>query len=402
MAKKVSVALAGIGGYGDNYYLKKLIDAQETRFELVATVDPSPQRCSKLAELQAASIPIYPTLEELYSQTGGIDLTIISSPIHFHAPQVCTALENGSHVLCEKPLCATLREAHDMMATRDHVGKKVIIGYQWSFSRAIQTLKRDMISGIFGRPLRMKTLVLWPRTKAYYARNNWAGAMKDQHGKLVLDSPVNNATAHFLHNMLYIAGPSSHLSAIPVKIEAELYRANAIGNYDSAMIRCRTSNAIDILFYSSHATKQAKGPDYCFECENATISFNQKNDTIIASFKDGTRKEYGSPNENPYRKVDYAVQAVYEDVPEICGIEAALSHTVCVNGAQESSSITNFSADIIREDDNDSPSHLWVEGLDTTMESCFDKNCLPSDIAVPWAQKGKCIDLSDYSHIPHT
>ena len=46
---------------------------------------------------------------------------------------------------------------------RPRCRKKIVaIGYQWSFSDAIQKLKADVIAGIFGKPRRLKTLVLWP------------------------------------------------------------------------------------------------------------------------------------------------------------------------------------------------------------------------------------------------
>jgi len=42
-----------------------------------------------------------------------------------------------------------------------------MIGYQWSYSEGIQSLKKDILSGLFGKPIRMKSLCLWPRDFAY-------------------------------------------------------------------------------------------------------------------------------------------------------------------------------------------------------------------------------------------
>ena len=105
------------------------------------------------------------------------------------------ALAHGSHVLCEKPLCVTPADATAMTRARDAAGRQVAIGYQWSFSAAIQRLKADILAGVLGRPKRMRCLVLWPRDETYYGRNRWAGAKRDAHGNLVLDRPVNNACA---------------------------------------------------------------------------------------------------------------------------------------------------------------------------------------------------------------
>ena len=67
----------------------------------------------------------------------------------------------------------------------------------------------------FGRPRRFSTLCCWPRDLAYYRRNTWAGRLRDPDtGGWVLDSPANNAMAHFLHNLLYLAGERPDRSAL--------------------------------------------------------------------------------------------------------------------------------------------------------------------------------------------
>ena len=47
---------------------------------------------------------------------------------------------------------------------------------------------------------------LWPRDERYYSRNGWAGVKRTNDGTWILDSPTNNACAHFLHNMFYVLG----------------------------------------------------------------------------------------------------------------------------------------------------------------------------------------------------
>ena len=49
-------------------------------------------------------------------------------------------------------------------------------------------------------------MVSFPRPLSYFKRNDWAGHLRTPAGEDVLDSPLNNATAHYLHNMLYVLG----------------------------------------------------------------------------------------------------------------------------------------------------------------------------------------------------
>jgi len=203
---------------------------------LVAGIDPNPERSAFYQAIRQAGIPIYPDLESFY-RSGSADLVIIAAPIHLHAPLTCLALANGSNVLCEKPLCATLADARRMADTEQSSGKFVAVGFQWSFSAAIQKLKQAVLAGELGRPIRLKTKVLWPRHRSYYLRNDWAGRIKTEGGEWVLDSPAHNAAAHYLHNMFYLLGDAIPTSAWPEQVQCERWRANPIENFDTAALR---------------------------------------------------------------------------------------------------------------------------------------------------------------------
>jgi len=303
----ISIVLVGIGGYGEGYVdelLKKYYEGKllakykgEKIFEVVGAVDPFPEKSKKLDLIKDKGIPIYNTLEEFYAVSRA-DLAVISSPIQFHREQVCLALEKGSNVLCEKPISATVQDARKMIEAEEKYGKFVAIGFQWSYSDTIQKLKHDINQGLFGKPLRFKTIVLWPRDNKYFERG-WAGKKKDSSGNWILDSVASNATAHFLHNMFYVLGDKPDASDYPVSIKAELYRANDIENYDTAAFRIMTEKNVELLFLTTHAVQYREGPIFQYEFENAVITCTQQQDKageIIVKFKDGTEKNYGKPD----------------------------------------------------------------------------------------------------------
>src|SRR5436190_2212303 len=109
-AALVNVALAGIGGYGDMYLEAFLPREQTLGAKLVGVVDPFPQRCKHLADLRTRCIPIHSSVQSLFASSK-IDLLMIATPIHLHAPQTCFALQRNTNVLCEKPLAGTLNDA---------------------------------------------------------------------------------------------------------------------------------------------------------------------------------------------------------------------------------------------------------------------------------------------------
>nr|NIM18335.1 gfo/Idh/MocA family oxidoreductase [Candidatus Aminicenantes bacterium]NIM84920.1 gfo/Idh/MocA family oxidoreductase [Candidatus Aminicenantes bacterium]NIN24431.1 gfo/Idh/MocA family oxidoreductase [Candidatus Aminicenantes bacterium]NIN48195.1 gfo/Idh/MocA family oxidoreductase [Candidatus Aminicenantes bacterium]NIN91098.1 gfo/Idh/MocA family oxidoreductase [Candidatus Aminicenantes bacterium] len=280
-----------------------------------------------------------------------------------------------------------------LIKVRDACQRWVMIGYQWSFSSAIQSLKKDIMQGLFGAPLRLKTLCFWPRDLGYYQRNSWAGRKRDDSGRWVLDSPANNAMAHFLHNLFYVLGEEIHISAWPVEVTAELYRAYPIENFDSIACRIFTAAGTELLFYASHATYEDKGPMFNFQFEDAEISYGETSDEIIARDSSGSEKNYGSPeDDHQFLKLFEAVETVRTPKPIVCGLEAAFAQTLCIKGIQESvPEISSFPDNMIQWSKN--RERLWVKELDEAFYQCYQKGILPNEAGFSFAVKGKSVGI---------
>jgi len=400
MKKPVTIVLAGIGGMGSVYLASLLENRPGETFSLGGAVDPFPQRSPYLDELRSLKVPIFESLEDFYSRNRA-DLAIISSPIHIHSQQTCLALSEGSHVLCEKPAAATIQEVEKMIRAAERAKRWVAIGYQWSFSPAIQNLKKDIQRGLFGQPKRLRCLYLWPRDEAYYRRNDWAGRKKDKNGNWILDSPVNNAMAHDLHNMFYILGKKRETSALAGRVEAELYRAHNIQNFDTAAMRCFTREGVEILFCVSHAAAVDTGPVFSYEFEKGIINLRGRDSDIVANLADGNKIEYGSPASEPLKKMWEAINLTRGAGLPACGLEAATSQTLCSNGAQDSMPrVQNFPRSLLKKEGDPGKATLFVEGLAETMKECYDQGRLPSELGVSWSKKGKIIALIDYKSFP--
>src|SRR6476659_1219059 len=98
----ISLALVGIGGYG-NRYVTTLLAAPAGhvgKFRFVAAVDPRPDACERVGEIRSRNIPIYPSVEALYEAHPQLDLAMICTPLQLQAKHTCFELEPGSHVIC--------------------------------------------------------------------------------------------------------------------------------------------------------------------------------------------------------------------------------------------------------------------------------------------------------------
>src|SRR5437773_2140930 len=116
MTHQVSIALVGIGGYGNRYVNALLDETIKGRddFRIIGAADPNPSTCQRLPELQTMNVPLYASMSALYRDHHP-DVAVISTPLHLHSDQTCFALAEGSHVLCEKPLCVTPEQGCNML-----------------------------------------------------------------------------------------------------------------------------------------------------------------------------------------------------------------------------------------------------------------------------------------------
>ena len=388
-----TVAVVGIGGYGEVYVRALLDDAAGRPVTFVAGVDPYPQRSPRVGDLHARRVPVFPSLSAMYDAGLTPDLIVLASPLPLHAEQAVLALGRGSHVLCEKPIAATPDEAAAMIDARDRSGRMLAVGFQWAFDAGVRRLRADVRDGRFGPPRRFRTRVYWPRNHAYYARNGWAGRLATADGRPVLDSPVNNACAHFVQNMLYVLGEDegARQADWPAVVTAELYRANDIENYDTAVIRCHTRRGVQLLVAVSHATHQHVDPTFDYEFERATVSSGGPDGKrVVARMAGGDAVDYGlQPRGEDDGKLWDVIDAIRRGAPPACGAEAAAAHTALTYAAQQSSAVVSFPrADVVVTGDPGRRS-TYVPGLEAVLDRCYDGRALPSELGVPWARAGR-------------
>ncbi len=383
----VKVLMVSAGGYG-YYYLQTLFEKRfEGMAQVVAVVEPDEAQVKRHPQIAEQKIPVFKTVDEFFTHHNA-DLTVVSSPIQYHVPQSITALENGSHVLCEKPVAATLQEVDCLIAAKNRYGKQVRIGFQWSYTHTIRSLKQDILSGQFGKPHKFKTLCLWPRGDDYYGRNTWAGKRKDPLGNWVLDSPANNAMAHFLFNLLYLSGETMDTCDEPDTMTCEVYRCNKIETFDTVVCKIITTGQFEILFYASHVTEKTVHPVFELEFERATIRFENPEKGIEVTFTDGTTKSYTSPDkENQFLKLEEALEAVRSPVPVLCGPETARAHTVAILGIHAAfPKAATIPDELIQRDPVEK--RLYVQDLDDQLKTCYHSGLLLSEAKVPWAKTG--------------
>jgi predicted dehydrogenase len=137
--QKVRTAVIGVGYLG-RFHAQKYAALPES--QLVAVVDANAEARNKVAaETGALAVADY---REILDR---VDAVSIATPTPLHFPIASECLERGIHVLVEKPITATLDEAHALVAIAARTGAILQVGHLERFNAAILALE-----GTLGRP----------------------------------------------------------------------------------------------------------------------------------------------------------------------------------------------------------------------------------------------------------
>ncbi|MDC7221034.1 MAG: Gfo/Idh/MocA family oxidoreductase [Spirochaetales bacterium] len=410
------IGIIGIGGFALNHLASIKECAQKKLCTLEAAVIRNPQKYeTALKELKNdwPNLRIYPTLEDLLSkEKEKIGLVAIPSGIPSHRSYSEISLKAGKNVLCEKPAAGTIEDALAMKAAQEESGKSLAIGFQYMFCPSIQKIKEIIIDQSLGKLISLKATSRWKRTSIYYNRNRWAGCLKDGED-FIFDSPIQNANAHYLQNLLYLAGPSRYESALPLTLYGENYHAQDIESADTQYIKCTTAEGVTLSFAVTHATEEVDGPHMeclleqgriCWTMKDGATRVYNKEDKLIEAFDNGESPLFTSVFED-------TLKAIQENRPPLCHIGNAYQHTVCINHLykatggiwdipEEAKSHNKVTEDPYLEystnlqySDNDI--NTVIKGIDHTMKDMFDQGGIGYyEAGLPWARKGKTLDIS--------
>lgn len=143
--RKLKLGIVGIG-VGASEILPAMQSAPE--IELVAGADVN-RRVLETFQARYGG-RVYDSIEKL-CEDPEVEAVWISTPNKFHASHTIIAAERGKHVVVEKPMAVSLKEAEAMIEAVKKSRMKLICGHTQSFGTHIQTMRRLIQSGQLGR-----------------------------------------------------------------------------------------------------------------------------------------------------------------------------------------------------------------------------------------------------------
>lgn len=167
---KVNVGVIGCGSIAQNRHFPEYDAHQETNIMAVCDIDQD--RANAAAQRYDAQA--YTDYIELLKNKD-IDVVSVCTPNYLHASITIAALEAGKHVLCEKPMATSLKEAEKMNEAAAKSGKILMIGHNQRFVPSHQKAKKLIESGEVGKVYSFRTAFghSGPETWSVDGRNSW-------------------------------------------------------------------------------------------------------------------------------------------------------------------------------------------------------------------------------------
>jgi predicted dehydrogenase len=139
----------GICGFG--YWGPTLLRAFSLNpaFLVTAIADTNPEQQNKARELKSTAT-IYCDGTEMFDSCD-VDAIAIATPVNTHYSLALHALKRGKHVLVEKPMCASVEEARDLVNVAEKTGRMLMVDHTYLFSSAVRKMKELKLSGALGK-----------------------------------------------------------------------------------------------------------------------------------------------------------------------------------------------------------------------------------------------------------
>ncbi len=212
--RKLRVAIIGLG-IGRQHALA--YQSLPEQFEIAAVCAQSVESARSAAADFGAAHAV--TRFEDALALNDVDVIDVCTPPYLHAAQAEAALRAGKHVICEKPLAATLAEIDALAHAEAQCGRRLMPIFQYRFGGGVQKARRLIDAGLTGPALAATVEVHWRRRANYYAVP-WRGKRETELGGVLTSQAV-----HALDALLYLLGPVrrvyAHLATRSNPVEVE-------------------------------------------------------------------------------------------------------------------------------------------------------------------------------------
>jgi len=240
--KRLRVAIIGQGRSGRDIHAAHLKGDTE-RFEIVAAVDPLPERRERAAAELACET--HASHKALLGRRD-IDLVVNAAPSRHHVPITLELLNAGLHVLCEKPLASRVADVDRLVEAARRAGRVLAVFQQSRFSPAFRRMREVIASGLLGEIVQVNIAF-----SGFSRRYDWQTLRAEMGGALLNTGP------HPLDQALQLFG-----DATEPDVRCWMRLATALGDAEDHAIVVLSAPGRPIVQVEVSGCRRIVGPTY--------------------------------------------------------------------------------------------------------------------------------------------
>ena len=204
MTAEINFVVMGLGHIGKRHAEMVL---RQKGAHLVAFIDCLSPDSLNLGDL-ASGIPHFYTFEEFLASGLQAQVLNVCTPNGLHAEHALAALNEGLHVVIEKPMALHDADCEILMAKASEKNLHIFTVMQNRYSPPAVWIKEVIDSKIMGDLFLMQLDCYWNRDERYYTPNAW-------HGKKDLDGgTLFTQFSHFIDMMIWLFGDIKNIDAV--------------------------------------------------------------------------------------------------------------------------------------------------------------------------------------------
>ncbi|MEO8456963.1 MAG: Gfo/Idh/MocA family oxidoreductase [Chloroflexota bacterium] len=260
----MNVGIIGAGGIAEAHlYAYSRIPE---RAAVVALADVDTERARRLAAKFGLEADVVADYRQLLTRDD-VHAVSVCTPPFVHAEISAAALRAGKHVLCEKPVAATLAELDSIEAAQRESGSVFSGVFQWRFGRGAKQVRWLIDNGKFGNLHLGLAETLWFRDHPYYDDVAWRGTWAQEAGGVTVSQAI-----HAIDCLLWFLGEPvsvyAQAGAFRARIEADdtavaviRFASGAIGQITST-VNARHKESTRIELFGSELSAIGGGEAY--------------------------------------------------------------------------------------------------------------------------------------------
>ena len=292
MKKRLRLGMIG-GGHGAFIgAVHRLSARMDDKYEFVAgCLSSTPEK----AELSAKelgldltrSYPDYKTMAEKESQRDdGIEVVSIVTPNHMHAGPAIEFLQKDIHVICDKPMTATMDDAHDLMSAIQSSKAHFFLTHNYSGYPVIREMRSLVKNGELGKLRIVKGAYLqgWLGSKEEDSGSNKQAEWRTDPKRSGAAGAVGDIGSHTMHLLEFVTGLKCESVAADL---STFVQGRQLDDDASIMIRMN-NNVKGNLSISQIATGQENNFTISIYGEKGALNWSQENPNYARFSKIGS------------------------------------------------------------------------------------------------------------------